>query len=168
LFTAADCLFFDSLEIGLISYVRRSIRPGPKFADDRKAGIDWKAERYHTYSRRLGMNRYKNIMVITLMCTAVMFLGLAHAATDGRNAAQMDTAPGPAFTTVDGKVTKIEGSVYTIESESTGYQNYGSTTNVSEMKIFVGQQTKKLHGEKKVGDKVRAEITRGGFANSLQ
>ena len=114
------------------------------------------------------MNRYKNIMVITLMCTAVMFLGLAHAATDGRNAAQMDTAPGPAFTTVDGKVTKIEGSVYTIESESTGYQNYGSTTNVSEMKIFVGQQTKKLHGEKKVGDKVRAEITRGGFANSLQ
>jgi hypothetical protein len=114
------------------------------------------------------MNRHKNIMVITLMCTALMFGGLAQAATDARNAPQMDTAPGPAFTTVDGKITKIEGSVYTIESESTGYQNYGSTTNVSEMKIFVSGQTKKLHGEKKVGDKVRAEITRGGFANSLQ
>ena len=66
------------------------------------------------------------------------------------------------------KVTKIDGPVYTIQSESTGYQNLGSTTNVSEMKIYVGKQTKKLHGEKKVGDKVRAEITRGGFANSLQ
>jgi hypothetical protein len=97
-----------------------------------------------------------------------MFLGLAHAGTDARTAGQLDNAPGPAFTTVDGKITKIEGSVYTLESESTGYQNYGSTTNVSEMKIFVSQQTKKLHGDKKVGDKVRAEITRGGFANSIQ
>jgi hypothetical protein len=113
------------------------------------------------------MKHRMNILVV-FMCMAVMFGGLASAASDGRDAAQMDTAPGPAFTTVDGKITKIEGSVYTIESESTGYANYGSTTNVSQMKIFVGQQTKKLHGEKKVGDKVRAEITRGGFANSLQ
>jgi hypothetical protein len=114
------------------------------------------------------MKRHWNIIAITLMWTAVMSFGVTHAATDARDAAQMDTAPGPAFTTVDGKITKIEGSVYTIQSESTGYQNYGSTTNVSEMKIFVSQQTKKLHGEKKVGDKVRAEITRGGFANSIQ
>ena len=108
------------------------------------------------------------IMVMTLMCTVVLIGGLASAATDGKDAAVMDTAPGPAFTTFDGKITKIEGSVYTIESESTGYQNYGSTTNLSERKIYVGSQTKKLHGEKKVGDKVRAEITRGGFANSIQ
>lgn len=114
------------------------------------------------------MEHRRSITVLTLVCTALMFMGVAHALMDGGSAAQMDTAPGPAFTTVDGKITKIEGSVYTIQSESTGYQNYGSTTNVSEMKIYVGQQTKKLHGEKKVGDKVRAEITRGGFANSLQ
>ena len=111
------------------------------------------------------MNRLIRLMSMSLMCAAVMYVGAASA---GMDAAQMDTAPGPAFTTVDGKITKIEGSVYTIQSESTGYQNLSSSTNVSEMKIYVGQQTKKLHGEKKVGDKVRAEITRGGFANSIQ
>jgi len=103
-------------------------------------------------------------MSITLMFLAVMYIEVGCASGDGR----MDTAPGPAYTTVDGKVTKIEGSVYTVEIESTGYQNYGTTKNVSEMKIYVSQQTKKLHGDKKVGDKVRAEITRGGFANSIQ
>src|SRR5262245_60061293 len=113
------------------------------------------------------MKQLKSIMSLTLLCTAVMCGGVACAVMDGRGG-QLDTAPGPAFTTVDGKITKIEGSVYTIQSESTGYQNLGSTTNFSEMKIYVGQKTKKLHGDKKVGDKVRAEITRGGFANSIQ
>jgi hypothetical protein len=114
------------------------------------------------------MNTLKSILSMTLMCAAVMSTGVGYAGNDGREALKMDTAPGPAYTTVDGKITKIEGSVYTLQSESTGYQNHGSTTNVSEMKIYVGQQTKKLHGDKKVGDKVRAEITRGGFANSIQ
>jgi hypothetical protein len=111
------------------------------------------------------MNRLIRFVSMTVMCAAVTYVGAASA---GMDATQMDTAPGPAFTTVDGKITKIEGSVYTIQNETTGYQNHGSTTNVNEMKIFVGQQTKKLHGEKKVGDKVRAEITQGGFANSIQ
>ena len=104
----------------------------------------------------------------SVMSMILIFIGIGCASMEGRATAQLDTAPGPAYTTVDGKVTKIDGPVYTIQSESTGYQNLGSTTNVSEMKIYVGKQTKKLHGEKKVGDKVRAEITRGGFANSLQ
>ena len=112
------------------------------------------------------MKPLASIMAITALCAAVLFIGVAGAAEP--DSTTMDTAPGPAFTTVDGKITKIEGSVYTIQSESTGYQNQGSTTNVSEMKIYVDQQTKKLHGDKKVGDKVRAEITRGGFANSIQ
>jgi len=111
------------------------------------------------------MNRLTRLVSMVFMCAAVMYVGAASAGVD---ATRMDTAPGPAFTTVDGKITKIEGSVYTIQSESTGYQNLGGTTNVSELKIYVGQQTKKLHGDKKVGDKVRAEITRGGFANSIQ
>ncbi len=111
------------------------------------------------------MKQLTRLVSITVMCAAVMVAGLAYA---GMEAMQLDTAPGPAFTTVDGKITKIEGSVYTIQSESTGYQNLSSTTNVSEMKIYVSKQTKKLHGDKKVGDKVRAEITQGGFANSIQ
>ena len=113
------------------------------------------------------MKQLASIVAITLFCTAVLSMGVA-GASERPDGAAIDTAPGPAFTTVDGKISKIEGSVYTIQSESTGYQNQGSTTNVSEMKIYVGQQTKKLHGDKKVGDKVRAEITRGGFANSIQ
>jgi hypothetical protein len=35
------------------------------------------------------------------------------------------------------------------------------------VKLYVGQGTKQLK-HKKVGDAVRAEITRGGFANSVQ
>jgi len=88
------------------------------------------------------MKQLKSIMAITV-CAAVMSTGVAFASMDGLDTAKMETAPGPAFTTVDGKITKIEGSVYTIQSESTGYQNLGNTTNVSEMKIYVGQQTKK-------------------------
>ena len=114
------------------------------------------------------MKQLTSILAMTVFFAAAMSLGVAQASMEGSGGMAMDTAPGPAFTTVDGKITKIEGSVYTIQSESTGYQNQGSTTNVSELKIYVGQQTKKLHGNKKVGDKVRAEITRGGFANSLQ
>ena len=48
------------------------------------------------------------------------------------------------------------------------YQNLGSTTNINEVRIRVGKDTKKLHGDKKVGDKIRAEVTHGGFANSIQ
>ena len=108
----------------------------------------------------------KNPMIFAV---ALMFgIAATTMACAARQEAVMDTAPGPAFTTVDGTITKIEGSVYTIQSESTGYQNLSSTTNVSEMKINVGRQTKKLHGDKKVGDKVRVELTRGGFANSIQ
>jgi hypothetical protein len=114
------------------------------------------------------MKQFKRIMSMTLMFAAVMSMGVNLACAVDRDAMQMDTAPGPAYTTVDGKVSQIEGSVYTIQTESTGYQNLGTTKNVSETKIFVSEQTKKLHGNKKVGDKVRAEITRGGFANSLQ
>ena len=35
------------------------------------------------------------------------------------------------------------------------------------MKVHVGQGTKHLGGNKKVGDTIRAEITHGGFADSI-
>jgi hypothetical protein len=113
---------------------------------------------------RFGMKTTFMAVLIVAAVAIVFGAGVVSAET----MAKLDSKPGPAYTMVDGKISKIEGSVYTIESESTGYQNLGATTNVSEMKIYVSEQTKKLHGNKKVGDKVRAEITRGGFANSIQ
>jgi hypothetical protein len=34
--------------------------------------------------------------------------------------------------------------------------------------VYVGSETKRLAGNKKVGDKIRVEVTRGGFANTIQ
>lgn len=38
----------------------------------------------------------------------------------------------------------------------------------NEMRGYVGRDTKKITGDKNVGEKIRAEVTRGGFANSIQ
>jgi hypothetical protein len=70
---------------------------------------------------------------------------------------QMDTKPGPAHMTIDGKVNKIDGEVFVV-------QDYSG----NEVRLYVGKDTKRLRGEKKVGDTIRAEVTRGGFANSIQ
>ncbi|HXF94278.1 MAG TPA: hypothetical protein VNK46_16110 [Nitrospiraceae bacterium] len=70
---------------------------------------------------------------------------------------KMDTKPGPAFQMVEGKLNKIDGDIYVVEDY-----------NGNEVRLYVGKETKRLRGNKKVGDTVRAEITRGGFANSIQ
>lgn len=67
-----------------------------------------------------------------------------------------DTKPGPAWKTVGGTVKQIDGNAYTVED----YEG-------NQVKLYVGQGTKHIK-QKKVGDTVRAEITRGGFANSVQ
>jgi len=67
-----------------------------------------------------------------------------------------DEKPGPAWITLGGTVKKIEGNAYTVED----YEG-------KHVKVYVGQGTKHIK-HKKVGDTVRAEITRGGFANSIQ
>lgn len=72
-------------------------------------------------------------------------------------AEQRDSAPGPAWKTVGGTVKHIKGNMYTVE-------DYDG----NQIQLYVGQGTKHLRGNKKVGDAVRAEITRGGFANSIQ
>ncbi|MCC6139693.1 MAG: hypothetical protein IT389_03655 [Nitrospira sp.] len=79
---------------------------------------------------------------------------------------ELDTKPGPAFTTIDGKVSKIEGNVYVVEGPA--YNAIGGGANSNEVRVFVGKDTKKISGEKRVGDKIRAELTQGGFANSIQ
>ena len=75
---------------------------------------------------------------------------------DTPKAGHHDDKPGPAWMTLGGTVKKIEGNAYTVED----YEG-------NRVKLYVGQGTKQLK-PKKVGDPVRAEITRGGFANSIQ
>ena len=70
---------------------------------------------------------------------------------------QHDTKPGPAWKTIGGTVKGIQGDVYTVED----YEG-------NQVKLHVGQGTKHLRGNKKIGDTIRAEVTRGGFANSVQ
>ena len=110
--------------------------------------------------------RYKTrILALTLTVIVAGFVGTSLALAETQT---MDSKPGPAYMVVDGKISKIEGNVYTVQSESANYQSLGTTVNVSEVQIVVGKETKKLHGDKKVGDKIRAEVTHGGFANSIQ
>ncbi len=68
-----------------------------------------------------------------------------------------DSSPGPAFRTVSGKIVKVDGEYYDVE-EYTG----------NRVRLHVGSRTVMINGNKKVGDKIRAEITQGGYANSVQ
>ena len=69
---------------------------------------------------------------------------------------QHDEKPGPAWRTVGGTLKSIDANAYTVED-----------FEGNQVKLYVGQGTKHIK-QKKVGDTVRAEITRGGFANSIQ
>lgn len=70
---------------------------------------------------------------------------------------QSTPRPGPAWKTIGGTVTRIKGEVYTVE-------DYDG----NQVHLYVSRETKHLRGQKKVGDRVRAEITKDGFANSIQ
>lgn len=97
-------------------------------------------------------------VVVAAVVATVFGASLAMAAgQQGQKSQPMDSKPGPAFQTIDGKVQKIDGEVYTVEDY-----------NGNQVRLVVGKDTKKLRGPKKVGDTVRAEVTRGGFANSIQ
>lgn len=87
---------------------------------------------------------------------AAASLGSIPQAQEAPKAGQHDSKPGPAWKTVGGTVKQINGDVYMVED----YEG-------NQVKLYVGQGTKQL-SKKKVGDTVRAEITRGGFANSIQ
>lgn len=76
--------------------------------------------------------------------------------SDTPKTSQHDEKPGPAWMTFGGTVKKIEGNTYTVED----YEG-------NQVSLYVGQGTKQIR-KKKVGDTLRAEITRGGFANSIQ
>ena len=88
--------------------------------------------------------------------TAAEAAGHVPESSDAPKAGRHDEKPGPAWRTLGGTVKKIEGNAYTVED----YEG-------NHVKLYVGQGTKHIK-QKKVGDTVRAEITRGGFANSIQ
>ncbi len=73
------------------------------------------------------------------------------------DADQSNHRPGPAWKTIGGTVKQIKGDIYTVE-------DYDG----NQVQLYVSRETKRLRGQKKVGDRVRAEITRDGFANSIQ
>ena len=83
-------------------------------------------------------------------------IGSVPEAPEAPKAGQHDSKPGPAWRTIGGTVKNVEGDIYTVED----YEG-------NQVKLHVGQGTKHIK-QKKVGDTVRAEITRGGFANSIQ
>lgn len=70
---------------------------------------------------------------------------------------QSTPRPGPAWKTIGGTITRIKGDAYTVED----YEG-------NQVQLYISRETKLLRGHKKVGDRVRAEITRDGFANSIQ
>ena len=117
------------------------------------------------------MQKVKKILPILVSAVAIVTLTIVPAlAKDSKTkkssysptkaaaeaAVSHDEKPGPAWRTFNGTVKKIEGNAYTVED----YEG-------NHVKVYIGQGTKHLK-QKKVGDTVRAEITRGGFANSIQ
>jgi hypothetical protein len=68
-----------------------------------------------------------------------------------------DRKPGPAWRTIGGTIKHIKGDVYTVEDHEG-----------NQVQLYISRDTRQLRGTKKVGDRVRAEITRNGFANSIQ
>ena len=87
---------------------------------------------------------------------AAASMGHVPAVQEAPKRGQHDEKPGPAWKTVGGTVKDIKENAYTVED-----------FEGNQVKLYVGQGTKYMK-QKKVGDTVRAEITRGGFANSIQ
>lgn len=77
--------------------------------------------------------------------------------TTSSSADLSDQKPGPAWKTIGGTVKHIKGDVYTVED----YEG-------NQVQLYISRETKQLRGNKKVGDRVRAEITHSSFANSIQ
>jgi hypothetical protein len=108
----------------------------------------------------------KLIGVVIAAAVAVVFgVGLVSAETEAV-VAKLDTKPGPAFQMIEGKLKNIDGNTYVVEEVVDNYR--GEVVPTHEVRVYVGKDTKRLHGNKKIGDKIRVEMTRGGFANAIQ
>lgn len=97
------------------------------------------------------------ILLFTLWVGPVL---ISQAGTMGDQFSETDLKtlpPSNAFETLDGKLLKIDGEFYVIQ-DFTG----------KEKRLHVSEETVMLSGPKKPGDSVRAEITKGGHAISIQ
>ena len=106
---------------------------------------------------RVKAGKHTNHATTTSAAAAASLLGSIPEQPAAPKPGQHDSKPGVAWKTVGGTVKEIHGETYTVED-----------FDGSQMKVHVGQGTKHLRGNKKVGDTIRAEITHGGFANSVQ
>ena len=97
--------------------------------------------------------------VVTIMC------GASIVSAETAMVTKLDSKPGPAHQTIQGKLSGIEGNTYVVEQSVDDYRGESVT---QEVRVYVGKETKRLGGHKKVGDKIRVEVTRGGFANAIQ
>jgi hypothetical protein len=107
----------------------------------------------------------KKLMGVLIAVAVAAMFGAGPVSAETATVAKLDSQPGPAFQMIQGKLKSIEGNVYVVEQS---VDNYRGETVSNEVRLYVGKETKRLHGEKKVGDKIRAEVTRGGFANTIQ
>ena len=101
-------------------------------------------------------DKHEKPATTTSAAAAASLLGSVPQSPVGKPGHQ-DSKPGMAWKTVGGTVKSIQGETYLVED----YEG-------NQMKVQVGQATKQLQGNKKVGDTIRAEVTHGGFANSIQ
>jgi hypothetical protein len=76
--------------------------------------------------------------------------------SDAPKTSHHDEKPGPAWKTIGGTAKNVHGDIYAVED----YEG-------NQVTLRVGQGMKRIN-KKKVGDPVRAEITRGGLGNSIQ
>ncbi|MGE3152986.1 MAG: hypothetical protein AB7G48_07540 [Nitrospiraceae bacterium] len=95
--------------------------------------------------------------MIAVVLVAGFTLALHAEAAEKKNQRKFDSKPGKAHRTVQGKLTKVEGNLYVVED----YEG-------NEVQMLVSKDTKHLKGSKKPGDSIRAEITAGHHANSIQ
>ncbi len=105
------------------------------------------------------------LMGLALRAAVTIMLGASMVSAETAVVAKLDTQPGPAFQMIQGKLANIEGNTYVVEQS---VDNYRGEAVTEEVRVYVGKETKRLTASKKIGDKIRVEVTRGGFANTIQ
>ena len=107
----------------------------------------------------------RTLIGLAIRAAVTIVFGASIVSAETAVVARLDTKPGPAFQMIQGKLAGIEGNTYVVEQS---LDNYRGETVTEEVRVFVGQETKRLNGSKKIGDKIRVEVTKGGFANAIQ
>jgi outer membrane lipoprotein-sorting protein len=105
------------------------------------------------------------LMGFGVAAAMIVLFGAGIVSAETLMVAKLDTKPGPAFQVIQGKLANIEGNTYVVEQS---VDNYRGETVTNEVRVYVGKDTMRLTGNKKIGDKIRVEVTKGGFANAIQ